>query len=86
MPEVGQNPQATLFQISGLGILILVDEILFSTFLHQAAGLGLHPGANEGGQIEPGVAIEEQMVVDELIGPIPAHPVLWEGVLRKIGG
>ena len=68
VPEIGQDAQAALLQFGSLGIFVLVDDVLVGAFLHQAPRLRLHPGAHESGQVEAGVSIEHQVVVDELVG------------------
>jgi hypothetical protein len=86
MPEVGQDAQAPLLQLRGLGVFVLVDDVLVGAFLHQLAGLRLHPGAHEGGQIQAGVAIEHQVVVDELIGVRGVEAAGGERIAGDLGG
>ena len=68
IPEIGQDPQTALLQFGGLGIFVLIDDVLIGAFLHQPPCLRLHPGAHKGGQIQASVAIEHQVVVDQLVG------------------
>ena len=39
----------------------------------SALGLGLHPGRHEGGEVEAGVAVEHELVVDDLVGRPRRH-------------
>ena len=70
MPEVRQDPQTALLKLRRLGIFVLVDHVLFSALLHQQQCFGLNPSAHKGGQIEPCVAIQHQVIVHQLIGQI----------------
>ena len=45
----------------------------------------LHPGADKGRQIEHGVAIQHQVVVDELISQIGVQAVLRQLITRQYG-
>jgi hypothetical protein len=37
---------------------------------HQLLGLRLHPGGDERGHVQTGVAVEHQLVVNQLVGDI----------------
>ena len=43
----------------------------------------LHPGADKGRQIEHGVAIQHQVVVDELVGQIGVQAMLRQLIARQ---
>ena len=86
MPEVGQDAQTALLQLCRLGIFVLVDDVLVGAFLHQPARLRLHPGAHEGGQVEPGVAVQHQVIVDQLIGQIARQSLLAQPVAGDLRG
>jgi len=66
MPQVGQDADAPLLQHGRLRVLVFIDHVLVRAFGHQQLRMGLHPGGDERGQVEPGVAVEHQLVVDEL--------------------
>lgn len=90
VPEIGKHAQTALLQIGGLRVFILVDDVFVAAFLHQSPGFGLHPGAHKRGQIQPCVAIQHQVGMNQLIGHIPGHTVLPESlarqVVRQVGG
>ena len=45
----------------------------------------LHPGADKGRQIEHGVAIQHQVIVDELVGQIGVQAMLRQLIARQHG-
>ena len=85
MPEVGQDPQAALFELGGLGIFVFINHVFVGALLHQAARLGFHPGAHKCGQVEAGVAIKHQVVVHQLVGQIAGQPLLTEAMAGDLG-
>jgi hypothetical protein len=68
----------------GLGILVLVDQVLVERLGGELVCLGLHPTGHERGEVERGVAVEVELVVDELVGGVGAHPLLWQAVLGDV--
>ena len=68
VPQVGQHVHATGFDFRYLWVLVLVDDILVDTLVHQAMHLGLLPGLAEGGEVLAGVAVEHQLVVHHRVG------------------
>ena len=81
--QVGQHCQAPPLEFGGLGVLVLVDHVLVDAVGHQLAGLGFHPGRDEGGEVEPGPAIELQLVVDQLVGDIGRNRIMRQATLRR---
>ena len=53
VPQVGQDVDTAGLQHRGLRVLILVDHVLVERRGHQCPGLGIHPGGDEGRQVEP---------------------------------
>ena len=68
---------------NGLGVLVLVDHVLVDAVGHELAGLGFHPRRDEGGEVQPGTAIEQQLVVDQLVGDIGRNRILRQATLRR---
>jgi len=68
VPEVGQHGHAAVLDLGRLRVLVLVDHVLGQAFGHEPAHLGLHPVGHERGQVLAGVAVEHQLVVDDLVG------------------
>ena len=58
----------TRFNFRDLRILVLVDDILVDTFVHQAMDFGLFPGLAECGEVLARVAVQHQFIVDHRIG------------------
>jgi len=59
-----------------LRVLVLVDHVLVEALGHQLLRLRLHPGRHEGGDVQPGVPVEHQLVVDDLVRDIGRQLVL----------
>jgi len=68
VPELSQHVDAAHFKLGGLRVFILVDHVLIEGFRHELVCFGLHPRAAEGGEIEAGAAVEDELVVDEVVG------------------
>ena len=64
MPKIGQHMHATLLNLCGLGVLILVHHILVDAIVHQLVDFGLFIGLAEGGKVLTGVTIEHQFVAN----------------------
>ena len=62
-----QHVDAAHLQLRRLRILVLVDHVLVEALRHERLGLRLHPGGHEGGHVEARVAVEHQLVVDDLV-------------------
>ena len=83
VPQGGQDVHAPRLQLRGLRVLVLVDHVLAEAFGHQLLRLGLHPGGHERGQVEPGVAVQGELVphgLERRVGqqtvlrqPVPGH-------------
>ena len=82
VPEVGEDVDAARLEGRGLRILVLVDHVLVEALGHQALGLGLHPRRHERGHVQTRVAVEHQLVVDDLIRDLRRQLALGELVPR----
>ncbi len=83
MPQLGQHVNAAHLELGRLRILVLVDHVLVERLRHQPVRFGLHPRAAEGGQIEARAAVENQLVVDQMVGRAGRHALLGDGVARR---
>ena len=79
---VGQDGDAAPLELRGLRVLVLVDHVLVDALGHELPGLRLHPGGDERGQVEAGVAVEHQLVVDDLVGDVGAKLAVGDAVSR----
>jgi hypothetical protein len=76
----GQHVDAAVLQRHRLGVLVPVDGVLVGRLDHEAVGLVVHVGGDEGGQVEGGIRIEGELVVDELVGRAGVHRLLGQHV------
>jgi hypothetical protein len=68
VPQPGKDVHTAQLKLGGLRILILVDHVLGVALGHQLLGLLFHPGSDERGQVEPGVAVEDELITYHLQG------------------
>jgi hypothetical protein len=80
VPQVGQDVHTPLLKLGGPLVLVLVDHVLVHAFGHEHPGLRLHPRSDERGEVQPGVAVQHQLVVDELPGRAGRYRII--GVKR----
>jgi hypothetical protein len=64
-------------ELGGDGVLVHVDVVLVDGGHDELVALGLHPGGDEGRQVEARVPVEHELVVDDLV-----RRLLGDGVLR----
>ncbi len=83
VPQVGEDRHAPVLDGRGLRVLVLVDHVLVDGLGHQLVGLRLHPGRDEGGQVQPGAAVEQQLVVHQLVGDVGRDGMLGQGAQRR---
>ncbi len=67
VPQVGQHPHAARLELSGLGVLVLVDDVLVEGLRQQLQHLGLHPRGAEGREVHARYAVEQQLVVHQRV-------------------
>ena len=78
VPEVAQDRDTARLELGRLRVLVLVDHVLVEALGHQLLGLRLHPRRDERGHVEPRVAVEHQLVVDDLVRDVRRHLAGWE--------
>lgn len=83
VPQVREHGHAASLQLGGARVLVLVDHVLVEALRHQHPGLRLHPGGDEGGEIQPGVAVQHQFVVDQLVRDRGCQRPVREPVLGR---
>lgn len=55
------------------GVLILVDHVLVEGLGIQTIRMLVHPGAHEGGKVQPRIAIKHRLIVADLVGRLREH-------------
>ena len=70
IPEPAQDVDAAQLQLCGLRVLILVDHVLVEALGHESLGLRFHPRADERRQVEAGVPVQHQIVMNDLVGDV----------------
>src|SRR5207247_107613 len=73
VPEVAEDRHAARLELGRLRVLVLVDHVLVEALGHQLLGLRLHPRRDERGHVQPRVAVEHQLVVDDLVRDVGRH-------------
>ena len=71
--QPGQHVDAAVVDFGRLRVLVRVDEVPAERLGHQHVGFWLHPGGDEAGEVERRVAVEVQLVVDDLVGRARRH-------------
>ena len=85
VPEAREDVHAAHLDLRGRRVLVLVDHVLVEALGHQLLGLRLHPGRDEGGHVEPRVAVEHQLVVDHLVGHV-GRQLAWRELVARDRG
>ncbi len=90
VPQVGQDVDAAGLDLGGLRVLVLVDHVLVEALVHQPVYAVVGPGGAEGGQVLGRVAVEEELVAEQLVDHlggrvIVGHPVLGEDLAAQRG-
>ena len=73
---------APRLELRCLRVLVLVDHVLVEALRHQLLRLRLHPGRHEGGDVQPRVPIEHQLVVDDLVRDVRRQLLVGRRVPR----
>jgi len=82
--ESTDHVDTTVLDFGGLGILFVVDEILGEGLGHELLSLLLHVGGDEGSEIQHGVAVEGEVVLDHAVGDISRHFLLGHLMLGQV--
>ena len=82
MPQIGEHLPAPGLDLGGARVLVLVDHVLVRRLDEEPARVIVHPGADEGGQVETGVAVEHRLVVDDLVRGLRQRLALWKPCSR----
>jgi hypothetical protein len=72
-PEIGEDVDASLLDRSRLRVLVLVDHVLVEGLGVELCRLRLHPCGHERRQVLPRVPVEQELVVDHLVGGVRLH-------------
>jgi hypothetical protein len=83
VPKVGQHPHAARLELGGLGVLVLVDDVLVEGLRQQLQHLGLHPGGAEGREVHARDPVEQQLVVHQRVGQPRVGLVHGEAALGR---
>ncbi|HEY6638046.1 MAG TPA: hypothetical protein VIZ61_10240 [Solirubrobacterales bacterium] len=81
MEEVGEHPDAPLLDLRGLRVFGVVDEVPVQVLTDQLGDVRTHPGGDEGGEVPLGVAVEEELLLDQVLGVHRIHRVLRDPVI-----
>ena len=84
--EVGEHADAALLDLGRDRILGVVDEVAVEVLGDQPLRLGLHPGGDEGRQVAPRVALEDQFLVDQPHRVERRHPAGRELLVGRVFG
>ena len=84
VPQVGEHGDAAGLDLGGLRVLVLVDHVLVERGGVQPVGLLVHPGGDEGGEVEPGVPVEHDLVQHDLVRRLRQHLPLGQPPLRDL--
>ena len=84
VPQPAEDVDAAHLELRGLRVLVLVDHVLVEALGHELLGLRLHPRGDERGQVQARVAVEHQLVVDDLVGDVGRQLALGDLVARDV--
>jgi hypothetical protein len=71
-------------ELGGDGVLVHVDVVLVDGVHDELVALGLHPGGDEGRQVQPRVPVQHQLVVDDLVRRLLGDRVLGHPVPARV--
>ena len=83
VPQPAEDVDAARLDLRGLRILVLVDHVLVEALGHEPLGLRLHPRRDKRREVQAGVAVEHQLVVDDLVGDVRRHLTVGQLVTRN---
>jgi hypothetical protein len=81
VPQAAEHVDAAHLQLGRLRVLVLVDHVLVEGFRHQPLGLGIHVRRHERREVQTGVSVEHELVVDYLVGHLGHHRPVRQAVL-----
>jgi hypothetical protein len=89
IPKIGKHMDTARFEFRHLRILVLVDQILVNTFVHQLANFGFDPSLAERREVLARVPIKQQFIVHQLIRRLRicfwlGKPVFWQGIREEV--
>jgi len=67
-------------ELGGDGVLVHVDVVLVDGGHDELVALGLHPGGDEGRQVQARVPVQHQLVVDDLVRRLLGDRVLRHAI------
>ena len=85
VPQCRDHLPAARLDRRRLGILVLVDHVLVGGLGVELVGERVHPGADEGREIQSRVAVQHRFVVDDLVGGLGQRLAGRKHVERKVG-
>ena len=86
MPQTANDFDAPRLDLCRLGVLILVDHVLVEAFGDQPLRLRLHPRRDERREVHARVAIEHQLVMDDLKCSIRIGLTIGDAMTRNGAG
>ncbi len=88
-PEAGNHIDAAHLQSRGLRIFVFVDHVFVEGVGHQLASFGFHPGGNEGSEVQPGVAVKQQFVMNQVVSSFRQDlsirkVIAWDWITKRM--
>ena len=80
---MGDHVDTPILNLGGNRVLVHVDVVFIDGVHDELVAFGLHPRGDEGCQIETWVAIQHELVVDDLKGGLLGHGALGDGEPRS---
>src|SRR5215211_5160743 len=81
VPKAAEHVDAAHLKLGRLRVLVLVDHVLVEAFGHQLLGLRLHVRCYERREVQTSVAVEHELIVDDLVGHVGRHRPVRQAVL-----
>src|SRR5215203_1178206 len=81
VPKAAQHVDAAHLKLGRLGVFVLVDHVLVEGLGHQPLGLGLHVRGHKRREVQAGVAVEHELIMDYLVGHVRHHRPVRKAVL-----
>ena len=84
-PQVTDDADTPRMHVHHRGILVCIAHVLGQVLNHQLLGLFLHVGAHKGGQVEIGLSIQVELVLEHLVHAIGGGAILRDYVFADLG-